>query len=252
MPVNQTFPILLVMMLAVAVVVPAMSLEQASGAEQEASAADPQTNSALRPVPGGVRWFGRMHADNLRKTRDQKFNLCLLGDSITAMWPGDLFGRYFGEYQAVNFGIGGDRTENILWRLERGELRNASPQVIVLMIGTNNQSFNTAEEMAAGVTAVVEKLRATCPKSKILLLGLLPAKTTALEKTQAVNTIVARLDDGKFVRYLDAGAAFLDDQGRLRDGLLSDQVHLTRQGYELWGDQMAPLLAELVKDQGDP
>lgn len=73
----------------------------------------------------------RNHASYLQQTKSKKIDLCLLGDSITQMWPGDLFGKYFGKYNAVNFGIGGDKTQNVLWRLENGELQGTSPKVIV-------------------------------------------------------------------------------------------------------------------------
>jgi lysophospholipase L1-like esterase len=204
-------------------------------------------NDPTKPVPGGVRWFGRKHASYVEQTKNRKFNLCLLGDSITDMWPGDLFGKYFGKYNAVNFGIGGDRCENVLWRLENGELKGTSPKVIVLLIGTNNQGMNTAEEVAVGVAAVVQKLRTVCPESKILLLGILPSKGTAFEKTNAINAISAKLDDKRMIRYLDIGPKFLDAEGKLLGNVLSDAVHLTRKGYEIWAEAMNPLLAEMMK-----
>ena len=71
-------------------------------------------NDPTKPVPGGVRWFWRMHNDYVQQTKSRKFDLCFLGDSITQGWPGDLFGKHYDKYNAVNFGIGGDRTENVL------------------------------------------------------------------------------------------------------------------------------------------
>ena len=86
-------------------------------------AATKSANDPTKAVPGGVRWFGRNHASNLEATKSKKIDLCLLGDSITAGWPKDQFAKNFGKYNAVNFGVGGDRTENVLWRLENGELK---------------------------------------------------------------------------------------------------------------------------------
>lgn len=204
-------------------------------------------NDPTKPVPGGVRWFGRMHARNLERTRNEKFDLCLLGDSVTQMWPGDLFAKYFGKYNAVNFGIGGDRTENVLWRLDRGELRGTSPKLIVLLIGTNNSGMNTPEEIALGVAAVVKTLRTNLPRTKILLLGIFPRRDANRAKTDAANLLLAKLADKKMIRYLDIGSKFLDKDGKLLAGVLSDDVHLTRKGYEIWAAAMEPLLAEMMK-----
>ena len=210
--------------------------------------ADPvkKPNSAVRPSPGNVRWFMRNHASNMEKTKNQKFQICLLGDSITAMWPGDLLAKYCGKFPIANFGIGGDRTENVLWRLERGELKGTSPKVVVLLIGTNNMGFNSAEEIAEGVAAVVQHLRTKLPTTKILLVGIFPKKDAPLEKIAATNALVAKLDDGKFVRYRDFSGPFLDKDGKIVNAMLSDAVHLTKKGYETWGEAMAPLLAEMM------
>lgn len=203
-------------------------------------------NDPTKPVPGGVRWFGRKHAAYMDMTKHKKFDLCLLGDSITDMWPGHLLQKYFGKYQMVNFGIGGDRCENVLWRLNQGELKGTSPKVVVLLIGTNNSGMNTAEEMAIGVTAVVTKLKEMLPTTKILLLGILPKRDAPVEKMATANKIIAKLDDGKMVRFLNFGTNFLDQDGKILDGLLSDAVHLTPKGYEIWGEKMAPLLTEMM------
>lgn len=203
-------------------------------------------NDPTKPVPGGVRWFGRMHNDYVAQCRNRKFDVCFLGDSITQMWPGDHFAKNFGKFSAVNFGIGGDRAENVLWRLENGELQGTEQKLTVLLIGTNNQGRNTAEEVAIGVTAVVKKLQSNCPQTKILLLGIFPSAGTPLEKTNAVNAIIAKLDDGKTIRYLDVGARFLDAEGKIQPGILSDAVHLQRKAYDIWAETMLPLLTEML------
>lgn len=220
---------------------------QAAPAAAEKMAVIKSANDPTKPVPGGVRWFGRMHASYVEQTKNKKFDLCFLGDSITQMWPGDMFGNYFGKLNAVNFGIGGDRTENVLWRLENGELQGTSPKLIVLLIGTNNQGMNTAEEVAVGITAVLRSLRTKCPKSKILLLGIFPSTGTPFEKTKKINAIVAKLDNKKMIRYQDIFSQFLDKDGKLLDGMLSDGVHLTRKGYEVWGKAVAPTIAKMME-----
>ncbi len=204
-------------------------------------------NDPTKPVPGGVRWFGRMHADYVNQTKANKFDVCFMGDSITQMWPADMFGKYFGRFKAVNFGIGGDRCENVLFRLNDGELQGATPKVIVLMIGTNNQGMNTAEEVAIGVTAVVKALREKCPKSKILLLGILPSTGTPYEKTKAINTITAKLADRNMIEFQDFGPKLQDKEGKILPGMLADTVHLTRQGYEVWGKEVGPTISKMVR-----
>ena len=207
-----------------------------------------------KPVPGGVRWFGRNHAKYVQQTQSMKIDLCFLGDSITAMWPGNLFGKYYGKYKVVNFGVGGDRTENVLWRLENGELKGQSPKVIVLMIGTNNLGFNTVDEVALGVETVVKNLQGKFPKTKILVLGILPKLGSPqeptekmLEKIVKVNAITAKLDDGKMIRYVDFGPKFLDKDGKIQGGILADGVHLTGKGYEIWAASISELLAEMME-----
>ena len=204
-------------------------------------------NDPTKPVPGGVRWFGRQHNNYVEQSKNKKFDLCLLGDSITDMWPRNLYDRYFDRYAVVNFGIGGDRCENVLWRLEHGELIGTSPKVIVLLIGTNNSGMNTAPEIAYGITTVVKALRAGCPETKILLLGVFPKRDMTLEKTKAINVIIAKLDDEKMIRYLDIGPQFLDEESNIKEGVLKDAVHLTPMGYGIWGEAMAPLLAEMME-----
>jgi lysophospholipase L1-like esterase len=209
-------------------------------------------NDPTKPVPGGVRWFGRMHNDYVAQCKNNKFDLVFLGDSITQMWPRDHFNANFGKFNVVNFGIGGDRAENVLWRMENGELQDTAQKLTVLLIGTNNQGMNTAEEVAIGVTAVVRKLQSNCPQTKILLLGIFPSAGTPLEKTKTANAIIAKLDDGKKVRYLDAGAKFLDPEGKIMPGILSDSVHLQKKGYEIWAEAIMPLVTEMMAAPAAP
>jgi len=236
------------LMLTVIVVSLALSGILPAFADDAKPAAPPakRPNTAIKPSPGNVRWFMRNHASNMEKTKQNKFELCLLGDSITAMWPGDLQQKYCGKSPTANFGIGGDRTENVLWRLDRGELQGTSPKVIVLLIGTNNMGFNSAEEIAEGVKAVVTKLRTRLPATKILVVGIFPKNGVPLSKIAATNAIVAKLDDGTSVRYRDFGAQFVEQDGKIRQGILSDGVHLTKKGYEIWGEAMAPVLAAMM------
>lgn len=202
-----------------------------------------------KPAAGGVKWYWPTHARNVARRQAGNIDLCFLGDSITQGWPGDLFGKYYGHLKGVNFGCGGDKIQHLLMRLQGddGELKGTSPKVIVLLIGVNNLGDNTAEEVAYGIDNMVKYLGKECPKSKILLLGILPTKGDKNDKIKSVNKLTAKFDNGKNIRFLDMGPKFLGKDGNIPDGLLSDAVHLTRKGYEIWADAMNPLLKQMMK-----
>ncbi|MDA1045236.1 MAG: GDSL-type esterase/lipase family protein [Verrucomicrobia bacterium] len=204
-------------------------------------------NDPTRPVPGGVRWFWRNHGENMQKTKNNNFDLCFLGDSITQGWPGDLLNERFGKYRPANFGIGGDRCENVLWRLENGELAGTNPKVIVLLLGTNNSGMNTPEEMALGVATVVKKLRTMLPKTKIMLMAIFPSQNPVNgEKIKKANTYLETLDDGTMIRFINVNANFLNKDGNYRNDMFQDDVHLARLGYAMWAATTAPLLEEMM------
>ena len=205
-------------------------------------------NDPTKPVPGGVHWFGRDHQRNLQKTREKNFDLCFLGDSITQGWPGDLFQKNFGKFKPANFGIGGDRAENVLWRLNHGELAGTSPKVIVLLLGTNNSGMNTSGEIALGVATVIRKLRTILPKTKILLMAIFPSQATKnRRRIEGANIHLSRMDDGNMVRYVNVNKNFLDENGKLRQDMFRDDVHLSRLGYAMWGATTRQTVAEMMK-----
>lgn len=205
-------------------------------------------NDPTKPVPGGVRWFGRDHQKRMDLTKAGGFELVMLGDSVTDGWwqHGALWNKYFGKYKPANFGIGGDRTENVLWRLNAGELVGTNPKVVVVMLGTNNAGFNTPGEIAVGIGTVLKKLRTILPETKIVLLGIFPRKDAENRaKTEAANKLFEKMHDGTYVHYYDISSAFTDKDGKIKDGLLADDVHLTGAGYAAWGEAMTPILKKL-------
>ena len=151
----------------------------------------------------------KLHESFLERAKEGNIDLLFLGDSITQGWANnDVWKRFYAPRNAANFGIGGDRTQHVLWRLEHGEVDGIHPKVVVLMIGTNNSGSNTAEEIANGVTAIVKSIREKLPETKILLLGVFPRAEkpgSIRDKLAAVNAQIAKLDDGKTVKYLDIG-----------------------------------------------
>jgi lysophospholipase L1-like esterase len=206
-------------------------------------------NDPTKPVPGGVRWFWNNHQSNLQKTKANNFDVVFLGDSITSGWPGDLMKKACGKYRPSNFGIGGDRAENVLFRLNNGELAWTSPKVIVLLLGVNNLSMgNNPGEVALGVSTVITKLRAVVPDTKILLLGVFPTKLAGHNaQIPKVNAYLAKMDDGKMVRFLDINAKLMGADGQVRKDVMKDAVHLNRNGYVIWRDNIAPVLTKMMK-----
>ncbi|MBI2689252.1 MAG: chitobiase/beta-hexosaminidase C-terminal domain-containing protein [Acidobacteria bacterium] len=203
-------------------------------------------------------WVKR-HERILRVMRERPPELVFLGDSITHFFGGEpadarlrgpeVWEKYYGSRQAINIGYGWDRTENVLWRLRHGEIDGIAPKAVVVMIGTNNAGINTAEEIAAGITAICEELHLRLPAAKILLLGIFPrgAKPDAMrEKLKAVNEKIAALDGKGGVSYLDIGDVFLEKDGTISPFIMNDYLHPTSAGYERWASAMEPMLKRLL------
>jgi lysophospholipase L1-like esterase len=179
-------------------------------------------------------------------------DLLFLGDSITQGWnDNDVWKRFYGPRNAANFGIGGDQTQHVLWRIRNGELEGIDPKVVVLMIGTNNAGSATAGEIAQGVRAIVMELRQKLPKAKILLLGVFPRgekPNETREKLDAVNTKIAKLEDGIHLKFLDIGRSFLNKDGTISSEIMPDYLHLSGKGYRIWADAMEPTLWQMLDE----
>ncbi len=191
-------------------------------------------------------WLQRVQA-NFDKSQGKSYDLIFDGDSITDGWQGggkNVWAQHYGALQAVDFGIGGDRTQHVLWRLSKGQVDGKKPKLIVLMIGTNNLSSNTAEQIAEGVKAIVSEYMKRCPDAHLLLLGIFPRGAKATDPVRGmladVNTRIAALDDGKRVTYLDIGARFLDANGVLSREIMPDLLHPNAKGYEIWAGAIQP------------
>jgi lysophospholipase L1-like esterase len=222
-------------------------------------------STAVKPVPRDPGWVKR-HEGFVRMAKKGHIDVLFLGDSITDAWGGvghggapgsEIFAKEFEPMRAANFGIGGDRTQHVLWRIEKGELVGIHPKVVMLMIGTNNSNGkdNTAEQIADGIKAIVREIHHRSPHTKILLLGIFPrhtGKTEAvnqaqMDKIRKVNEIIARLDDGgKTVKYLDIGEKFTDKDGTIPRDVMPDQLHLSPKGYRIWADAVKEPIEELL------
>lgn len=223
------------------------------------------SESGYKPAPrGNDPWVGRAiqrHAQNVEVAAKDDVDIVFLGDSITDGWIEHnkkgkgiaVWHEYYDGYRVANFGIGADGIQHVLWRLINGELGGKlSPKIFIINIGTNN-IWDDTTKVASGVTAIVKLIRYRFPDCRVLLLGIFPrdAKPSGIrDKIKAVNAILARLDDGKMVRFLDIGAKFLDDKNNIPANIMPDALHPGPDGYKIWADAMAPLLGEMMKETG--
>jgi len=221
--------------------------------------------SAAIPKTGNARFF-ELHEKFLARAKSGPIGVLFLGDSITEGWgkAPQVWDYYYGKMDPANFGIGGDQTQHVIWRIENGELDGIHPKVVVLMIGTNNSAGNTAEEIAAANKKIIDLIRTKIPETKVLLLAIFPrdarrnpegliteAAIADAGKRMAVidraNTLLAKLDDGVNVRFLDIGDKFLGRDGKIPWTIMPDQLHPTAAGYQLWAEAMQPLLKQMLK-----
>ncbi len=212
---------------------------------------DSGANTAIKPVPREGGWLKR-HEGFVAQARQGGIDILFVGDSITDGWRNrQLWKERYVPLKAADFGISGDRTEHVLWRLQNGELDGIKPKVIVLMIGTNNAGKNSTPEIVESITAIVKEFRARLPESKILLLGVFPRDaqpgTPNRVKIKEINSSIAKLDDGKHVKYLDIGDKFLEPDGTMSKEIMPDFLHPNDRGYQIWADAMQETLTSLLK-----
>lgn len=222
--------------------------------------------SQTNPPPGLHRCITPIpRTESAAKQRFEEFNerakasagkaqVIFIGDSITQGWEGsgqEVWAKYYAPRRALNLGIGSDHTQHVLWRLDHGNLEGLKPKVAVVLIGVNNlpDETNTPRMVLAGVTAVVQKLREKLPRTKILLLGIFPFREDfdpQRGRALQVNQALRKLDDGKWVHFLDFGHLFIQPDGTISKAMMPDYVHLTPNGYRLWAEAMEPKLAQLL------
>jgi lysophospholipase L1-like esterase len=216
----------------------------------------PAPNTAI--LPGLAPPFQAKHQANREVAKQGDAEVLFMGDSITDFWrnaDGPFAGKpvldkHFGHWKVANFGIAGDTTQGVLYRLQNGEGQGFSPRAIMLMIGTNNTLRNSAAEIAEGIGAIVLELQRDFPQAKILLLGVFPrgrpndpVRATIAE----INGTIAKLHDGERVHYLDIGAQFLAADGTIPADVMSDLLHPSAKGYEIWAQAVKEPLSQLMR-----
>ena len=211
---------------------------------------------AATPVDKKDKFWKDRHAEILDLGKKGDGDIIFLGDSITQEW--DTSGKFVWKerwepLKAVNFGISGDRTQHVLWRVTEGkELAGLKPKLVVLLIGTNNLGSdragavgpegNSAEEIADGVATILAAVAKQSPQTPVLLLGILPrgaeAGAPVRSRIKDVNGRLAKLADGQKVRFADVGSKFVDDKGNLQADLLPDALHLSPKGYQVLAEAL--------------
>ncbi len=233
----------------------------------------PQPSVEWRGGPagwGGGTWWQQHEAINALGAANPDLQVVFLGDSITQSLTGAgdrlardggqrPIDRFYGERKAASFGLSGDRTEHLLWRIENGNFDALDPRLIVLMIGVNNINAgrNSGEDIAAGIEAVVRLLRQREPQAELLLLGCFPTKEAgSWERRQweILQQLLFPLGELDQVTYLDLRHSFVDADGQLSTRTMSaDGIHLSPTGYVVWlmtiEDTVRRLLGEPATDE---
>lgn len=222
-------------------------------------------HSAILPITQNRDWrvydWAERHTAVIRTVHEQQPKLVFIGDSITHFFGGeprgsirngaDVWEKYYWNRNAVNLGFGWDRTENVLWRLQNGELEGTSPKAVVLLIGTNNLDVNSPEEIADGVRAICQELHTRLPEANILLLGLLPRSAqpdARRARVKEVNQQLAKLDGTGNVVFVDIGAKFVSASGEISKEVMADALHPTEIGYEIVASAIEPLVAAMLAE----
>ncbi len=200
------------------------------------------------------------HAAVIEYNRTHQPEIVLIGDSIIHYWGGepvapkawaaDVWQRTFAGWSVENLGFGWDRTENVLWRIDHGELDGTSPKLIIIKIGTNNTGINSADDIADGIAAVCVRAHEVQPRAKILLLGILPRRDEVSPRpviTDLVNQLLqAKLGKISWIYYRDFGPAFRHPDGRVNAALFGDHVHPNHAGYEILGKLIHEQIVQIL------
>jgi len=205
------------------------------------------------------------HAELIEKAKNGRIDVYFVGDSITRRWGAldypellaNWTSNFFG-WNAANFGWGGDRLQNILWRLQHGELDGVQPKVFVVLAGTNNIGAHRGDEgeaadIARGVKAIVDVCRRKAPKATVVLMAIFPRNDNmAYEpEVERINALLARLADGRRIRFVTINDRLADGDGRLFDGMMGDGLHPTAAAYQIWADALKPIFRELLGAPAD-
>jgi lysophospholipase L1-like esterase len=219
---------------------------------------------ADQPVPRSDRNSQLGHEKLLEKARRGGIDIYFEGDSIARRWGATDYPDFLANWKqnfygwnAGDFGWGADGTQNILWRLKNGELDGVNPKIIVLLAGTNNVGRQAGDDakvadITKGIKAILDLCREKAPSATIVLTAIFP-RNDSMEVFPTINRInenLAKLADGKGVRFVNINDKLADKNGVLFDGLTVDKLHPTVQGYQIWADALKPIFTELLGPPG--
>lgn len=235
---------------------PILFLACSESAAQTCPADAPALTPATLQEEWAVEWWMPRHEAKLTEEGRETAKLLFIGDSITHGWEDTgkkTWEEYYEGYGAYNIGFSGDRTENVLWRFEHGELDGLDPEVAIMMIGTNNTGHrqDPAECTARGIEVILDELNERLPETKILLLAIFPREASPdgelRRLNNQINKKIENFADGEHIHYLNINDTFLDDDGVLAEEIMPDLLHPNEYGYELWAKAMESKLNELLK-----
>jgi lysophospholipase L1-like esterase len=209
---------------------------------------------ATEPRPPQNDNYANRHKGFVEIAQKGDIGLLWVGDSITDLWKNraqDIYEKYFGAFKPANFGISGDITQGVLWRMQNGELDGYKAKLIILMLGTNNLRGNDNDDIARGDAAIIDEFKKHQPQAKVLLLGIFPRGASADDplrtRIKDVNSKLAKLADNKQVFYMDIGDKFLAPDGTITAEIMNDFLHPTGKGYQIWADATIDKIKELMK-----
>ncbi len=233
---------------------------------QSTTAPTTQADSATVPSPRTDANSMLAHQQLVAKAKAGGIDLYFLGDSITRRWGctdpqwsemlANWKQNFFG-WNAANFGWGGDRIQNMLWRIQNGELDGVNPKVIVILAGTNNVGNQPDDEkkvagkvadIVNGIRALIETCREKAPAAEIILTAIFPRNDNpaVLPEIRRIDDELATLADGRQIFYLNINDKLANSEGGLFEGMTVDKLHLTAKGYQAWADGLRPLLTQLL------
>ena len=205
----------------------------------------PGADTATFPVPHDD-WLSHFER-NIDRVKNKRVDLIFDGDSITDFWEGkgkEVWTKNYASLNPADFGISGDRTQHLLWRLDHGQVDGLHPKMVVLMIGTNNLGSNTEAQIAEAIADIVHDYQKHLPDAVILLQAIFPRgekpTDSNRQKIKTINDMIAKLGDGNKVIYVDFGDKFLEPDGTLSKEVMPDSLHPSAKGYEIWADAIRP------------
>jgi lysophospholipase L1-like esterase len=216
------------------------------------SAGCKKKQAAVEPVPVNEKWWEERFSMLKEKVSAGDAGLVFIGDSITQGWEKagkKTWSKYYSGRKALNLGIWGDRTQNVIWRLQNGNYEKIKPSLAVILIGTNNIDENSPAEIALGIKKILDIIAEKTPDTKILLLGILPRGIGFNRERVLIeqcNYEIKKFSDNKRIVFMNIGRNFLNKKGVVTRSIMFDYLHLTEKGYTIWAESIEGKVRELM------